>query len=515
MVHKTAECWFSFLRFADCKPSTPDEETSSSSYISSTDISTISSVPETTSQEFESTTVGESRDSTYTFSSSKTASDTTFLTDLNVTTNNELTHISTILSFDSTSINVVHSTLSTSASNANTNAANEKTVGISNPSLNSLTDEEWIAVVLAVVSFAAIAYIALICYFKRNYVRKTLSEYEQTESDETNSKMSSSVKLKDISEACNFAFEPESTYKVGNSIYEEVSLSNVDEITKPTQNYEEVQLMKTLSSSTKSSTKDLALPTPKAEKESILDEIYQLAAEVEISQTATDFKTDCKKPAQNENLKDLTEAREISETTVNILYEEYRSESIDTPKSITGEKNDSTTSGKDPKATLDILACTCHNDHKDDAYANNKKATDSSCENIEKATDSFNENIEKATDPSFENIEKVTDSSNESIGKAITDHSYKNIDKATDPSYENIEKAANSSFENIEKVTDFSFKNIKKATKSSNEAIEKATDSSYENIKKAIDISFKNIEKAIDSSCENVEKATDEKILLK
>ena len=423
------------------------------------------------------------------------ATDTTFLTDLNVTTNNKLTHTSTVVLSDSTTVNV-HSTLFTPAGMATTAAANEKTVGSPNPCLNSLCIEDWIAIVLAVVSFAALAFIALICYFKRNYVRKTLSEYEQTESDETNSNMSSSVKLKDISETCNFAFEPESTYEVGNSIYEEVSLSKVDEITNPTQNYEEVLLMKTLSSSTKSSTKDSALPTTKAEEETILDEIYQLAAEGEISQTATDFKTDCEKPAQNENLKDLTEAREISETTVNILYEEYRSESIDTPKSITGEKNDSTTSGKDSKATLDILACTCHNDHKDDAYENIKKATDPSCENIEKAiTDPSYENIEKATDPSFENIEKAFDSSNENIEKAITDPSYENIEKATDSSFENIEKATDSSNENIGKaITDPSYENIGKATNSSFENIEKATDFSFKNIKKATESSNKVIE---------------------
>ena len=208
-------------------------------------------------------------------------------------------------------------------------------------------------------------------------------ENEQSESDETNSKLSSSINLKDICETCSFAFESKSTHQVGKSIYAEVCLLNFDEITNPKRNYEEVHLMKTFSKSTKSSTKDSAFSTPKAEEETILDETYQLAADAKTSETAT---ADSDQSAQNENvkdsIKDSTEAREISETTVNILYEEYRSEPTDIPKSKTGEKNDITPSGKDSKATLDILACISHNDHKDDA-----------CENIEKATDIDNNSL--------------------------------------------------------------------------------------------------------------------------
>ena len=126
--------------------------------------------------------------------------------------------------------------------------------------------------------------------------------------------------------------------------------------------------MKTFSNSSQSSTKNSNLPTPKAEEETILDEIYILAADVQIAQTAI---ADSNQAAQNQSLKgsikDCTEAREISETTVNILYEEYQSEPMDSPKSKIGEKNDSTTSGEDSKATLNVLACTGYNDHKDDA----------------------------------------------------------------------------------------------------------------------------------------------------
>ena len=245
----------------------------------------------------------------------------------------------------------------------------EVTDGTQKPCLNSLSDKEWIAIVLAVVLSAALVIIALIYYFRRNYIRKASYENEQSGSDVTSSKLSSSVKLKDISGTCNSAFEPETT--------SEVSLSNVDEISNPTRNHGEVQLMKTFSNSSQSSTKNSDSSTTKAEKGNILDEIYLLAADVQISQTAIAYSNQA---AQNQSLKgsikDCTEAREISETTVNILYEEYRSEPMDTPKRITGEKNDSTTSGIDSKAPLNVLACIGFNDHKDDA-----------CENIEKAND--------------------------------------------------------------------------------------------------------------------------------
>ena len=244
----------------------------------------------------------------------------------------------------------------------------EVTHGKSKPCLISLSTEEWIAIVLAVaVLSAALVIIPLICYFRRNYVRKTSFENEQSGSDVTSSKLSSSVKLKDISGTCNSTFEPETT--------SEVSLSNVDEISNPTQNHGKVQLMKTFSNSSQSSTKNSDSSTTKAEKGTILDDIDLLAADIQISQTAI---ADSNQAAQNQSLKgsikDSTETKEISETTVNILCKEYRSELMDTQKSITGVKNDSTTSGKDSKATLNVLACTGYNDHKDDALENIEKA---------------------------------------------------------------------------------------------------------------------------------------------
>ena len=321
----------------------------------------VSSAPtlfETTSQapESETTEVQESRDSTYASSSYSVISSTpTVSADLSFTKKDVSTYYSTASSSESTAltflttvsadisftdrdVSTYYSTASSSESTAlnSTTIATEETDCNSNLSSSTLSTNEWIAIVFAEALFATLIIIVLICYFKKNSPRKTAFENEQNgfDPDGTVSKRSSTLGLKDFSKPCNSAFKPHSSLEVGESIYKDSSLLNVDEITNPTQNYEEGMLRKVFSSSAKSNAMDLVMLTPKMEKRPLSDKRYALPADsVKMLKTTTCRSNDRIQSAQNQSLKDVMEdsieAEQISATTDFVFCKEYQSERAD------------------------------------------------------------------------------------------------------------------------------------------------------------------------------------------